>query len=120
MDNPKPVHHSINYIEFPMIDAEATKAFYAKVFSWAFQDWGPTYVSFSGAGIDGGFNGEDKAKPATGTGVLVVLYSSDLDATLKAVEAAGGKIHKPTYEFPGGKRFHFIDPNGSELAVWSE
>ncbi len=112
-------HNSINYIEFPMIKTAETKAFYSGVFGWAFTDWGPNYVSFSGAGIDGGFNGLDDAqilKP----GILVVLYADDLAQKLKEVSDAGGRIEKPIYDFPGGKRFHFLDPNGNELAVWSE
>ncbi len=119
MSEPERQHHSINYIELPLQEYEATKQFYNGVFGWEFQEWGPDYLSFSGAGIDGGFNGE--AQPSESEyGVLVVLYSNDLAASVKAVEKAGGAIAKPIYEFPGGRRFHFVDPNGSELAVWSE
>ena len=110
---------TINYIEFPMVDVDATKAFYGSVFGWAFQDWGPTYISFSGAGIDGGFNGQDDAAVRE-PGVLVVLYGNDLEALQSAVEAAGAEVNRPIYPFPGGRRFHFRDPNGNELAIWSE
>jgi predicted enzyme related to lactoylglutathione lyase len=110
-------HHSINYIELPLEDVEATKAFYGKVFGWTFHDYGPDYQSFSGAAVDGGFNREAAAAPG---GVLVILYSNDLEATFKAVREAGAKILKEPYNFPGGRRFHFIDPNGAELAVWTE
>lgn len=120
MTAPSPQHNTINYIELPMSDAGATKAFYAKVFGWGFVDYGPDYVAITGAGIDGGFNGVDGVKSTTGAGALVVLFSTDLEATLKAVEAAGGRILKPIFDFPGGKRFHFTDPNGNELAVWAE
>jgi len=112
-------NNSINYIEFPLIKNAETKQFYALVFGWEFTDWGPNYVSFSGAGVDGGFNGEDNPH-ASAPGVLVVLYADDLPQKLKEVEKAGGEIVKPIYQFPGGKRFHFLDPNGVELAVWSE
>jgi len=110
---------TINYIEFPLTDATATKQFYQSVFGWEFQDWGPDYLSFSGAGIDGGFNGEDKA-PVQKPGVLVVLFSEDLDAVRAAVIAAGASILRDIYSFPGGQRFHFADPNGNELAIWAE
>ena len=110
--------NSINYIEFPLVKNTETKKFYHQVFGWEFTDWGPNYISFSGANIDGGFNGEDAEVSASG--VLVVLYASDLDQKLADVKKAGGKISKPIFEFPGGKRFHFRDPNGNELAVWSE
>ncbi|MDA0664142.1 MAG: VOC family protein [Proteobacteria bacterium] len=112
-------NNSINYIEFPMTDNAGTRAFYGQAFGWEFTDWGPGYISFTGAGIEGGFNGLGEAAVAP-PGVLVVLYADDLAATLAAVEAAGGKIVKPIYDFPGGRRFHFLDPNGTELAVWSE
>lgn len=109
----------INYIELPLDKVAETKAFYGKAFGWEFTDWGPDYLSFSGAGIDGGFNGEASASDP-GVGVLVILYADDLAGTLETVKEAGGEITKPIYSFPGGRRFHFLDPNGNELAVWSE
>lgn len=112
-------HKTINYIEFPLKDAAATKQFYASVFGWNFQEWGPNYLSFSGAGIDGGFNGEDKT-PVQKPGVLVILFSDDLEASLSEVKDAGAFIIRDIYSFPGGRRFHFADPNGNELAIWAE
>ena len=113
-----PQHHSINYIELPFTDLEATKAFYGRVFGWTFHDYGPDYQSFTGAAVDGGFTRDAKAS-APGNGVLVVLYSRDLEATLSAVRDAGATISKEPFGFPGGRRFHFIDPNGNDLAVWT-
>ena len=115
-------HHKINYIEFSSTDTAKTKAFYSAVFGWSFQDWGPDYVGFSSdsGGIDGGFAKAEASKGATESGPLVVLYSSDLKATEEAVLAAGGSIVVPTFEFPGGRRFHFSDGAGNVLAVWSE
>ena len=112
-------HHSINYIELPTSDIESTKKFYHDIFGWTFTDWGDEYASFEGAGIDGGFRADGKviSQPP---GVLVVLYSNDLEATEKAIVDAGGKIVVPAFEFPGGRRFQFTDPAGNELAVWSE
>ncbi|MBT5471228.1 MAG: VOC family protein [Nitrospina sp.] len=112
-------NNSINYIELPLAKIAETKVFYHQVFGWEFTDWGPDYISFSGANIDGGFNGLGDAQISS-PGVLIVLYAANLDKKLDEVTQAGGKIIKPTYEFPGGKRFHFLDPNGNELAVWSE
>jgi predicted enzyme related to lactoylglutathione lyase len=109
-------NHKINYIEFVSTDIARTKKFYSTVFGWGFEDWGPEYVSFSGAGVDGGFRaGEGHAE-----GPLVILYATDLAATERAVIAAGGRITVPTFEFPGGRRFHFADGAGNVLAVWSE
>jgi len=113
------INNSINYIEFPMTRKDETKAFYSQVFRWEFTDWGEDYISFSGASVDGGFDataGVSVNKP----GVLVVLYAKDLNKKLEEIKIAGGEIVKPIYEFPGGKRFHFRDPNGNELAVWSQ
>lgn len=111
-------NHKINYVEFVTADIARSKHFYSTVFGWSFEDWGPEYISFSAtkAGIDGGFRLGD---PATG-GPLVVLYATDLAATQQAITAAGGTITVPTFDFPGGRRFHFADGAGNELAVWSE
>lgn len=115
-------HHAINYVEFTTTDIERSKNFYATVFGWKFQDWGPEYIGFdrASAGIDGGFR-KGNAGEAYGTAVpLIVLYSRDLKATEAAILAAGGSIVVPTFEFPGGRRFHFSDGAGNVLAVWSE
>ena len=106
----------VDYVEFPGGDLGATKAFYAAAFGWAFTDYGPTYVAFD-EGLDGGFHTDEAdavSKP------LVILYAQDLEAMAAKVSAAGGAITKAIFEFPGGRRFHFTDPAGNELAVWSE
>lgn len=113
------IHHQINYIELPVTDVKATKKFYTHVFGWTYKKWSPLYFSFYGAGVSGGFNGEMNIAPPD-SGALIILYSENLAITLDAVKGAGGRISKPVFAFPGGKRFHFIDPNGTELAVWSE
>lgn len=108
----------IDYIELQAGHGrlDTVKAFYARAFSWSFTDYGPGYSAFS-EGLDGGFDGN----PAEGQPKsLPVLYSSDLEATLNAVVEAGGTIVRPIFAFPGGRRFHFADPAGNELAVWSE
>ncbi|MGB3631540.1 MAG: VOC family protein [Terracidiphilus sp.] len=115
-------HHKINYIEFAATDVARAKQFYSAAFGWSFQDWGPEYISFAaaGAGIDGGFR-KSKPEEANGSAApLIVLYSADLKATEAAIVAAGGTIVVPTFDFPGGKRFHFYDGVGNVLAVWSE
>jgi uncharacterized protein len=111
-------NHKINYVEFVSNDIERSKQFYSAAFGWSFEDWGPDYISFNGAGsgIDGGFR---KGDAKTGS-PLVVLYATDLAATEQAILMAGGIITVPTFEFPGGHRFHFNDGAGNELAVWSE
>lgn len=113
------IRNTINYIEFPLKDGEATKDFYNAVFGWEFTDWGPDYISFTGAAVEGGFNGEAGIK-AHSPGILVVLYTDKITEKLDDIVQAGGEIIKPVYDFPGGRRFHFCDPNGNELAVWSE
>lgn len=113
-------HKKINYLEFPAKDIEATKTFYMGVFAWSFVDYGPDYVAFSDAGIEGGFAKSDLVATTASGSVLVVLYSEQLKQTQSDIKTAGGSIIKPTYSFPGGYRFHFTDPNGNEFAVWSE
>jgi predicted enzyme related to lactoylglutathione lyase len=113
----------MDYIEFPASGIEATKRFYNQVFGWEFTDYGPNYTSFSDGRLGGGFNGESQpagADSAKTRGVLVVIYATSLDEIYRKVKAAGGTIIRETFDFPGGKRFHFADPNGNELAVWSE
>lgn len=107
----------MDYIEFPATDITKTKAFYAQIFGWKFTDYGPDYTSFEDGRIAGGFA---KANQVAKGGPLVVIYASDLVAREAQVKAAGGKIVKEAFDFPGGRRFHFADPNGNELAVWSE
>lgn len=109
-------HHRINYIEFPGKNLEALKTFYGAVFGWTFTDYGPDYTAFSDGALDGGFTTE--ASP--GKGALVILYSEKLEDSLDSVQKQGGTIVKNIFEFPGGRRFHFTDPDGNELAVWSK
>ena len=107
----------IDYIEMPGGDLPATKAFYSEAFGWGWIDYGPSYAAFDSAGLDGGFQADPDERPAA---PLVVLFTTDLDAMLQKVTAAGGAITKPIFSFPGGRRFHFRDPSGNELAVFSE
>jgi predicted enzyme related to lactoylglutathione lyase len=113
-------HNQINYIEMPARDLPATKKFFGDVFGWTFTDYGPDYCSFSNDGVDGGFFESDLIASTSTGSVLVVLYSSELEKTQAKVEASGGMIIRPIYSFPGGRRFHFTDPNGNEFSVWSE
>jgi predicted enzyme related to lactoylglutathione lyase len=113
-------HQKISYVEFPCRDLLATKKFFAEVFDWSFEDYGPEYTAFSNSGLEGGFfKSSQQATTDTGS-ALVVLYSSNLEATLADVQEAGGTISKSIFEFPGGRRFHFTEPSGNELAVWSD
>lgn len=113
-------HAKINYVELPAQDLEATKRFFTAAFGWSFQDYGPDYASFLDAGLDGGFYSADRAGTVAAGSALVVLYSADLEATLARVKEAGGAIVKDIFSFPGGRRFHFTEPSGNELAVWSD
>jgi predicted enzyme related to lactoylglutathione lyase len=116
MSQTKP-ENQMDYIEFPARNIAGTKQFYEAIFGWKFEDYGPDYTSFMDGRLSGGFTTD---RDATGHGVLVVLYASDLAAVQRKIETAGGKIVKPIFSFPGGRRFHFLDPNGNELAVWSD
>jgi len=114
------IDRRIDYIEFPAGDLEGVKAFYSTVFGWTFEDYGPDYCAFQGAGVDGGFYRAPLRSSASEGSALVVIYADDLEATLARVTAHGGTIVREIFSFPGGRRFHFADPNGNELAVWSE
>lgn len=109
-------HEQVQYLEFLSKDIVQAKAFYTKSFGWKFTDYGPDYTAFEGDYVDGGFT---TGEPVPGS-ILVILYSADIETTKRKVVAAGGAIVKDTFNFPGGKRFHFADLDGYELAVWSE
>lgn len=113
-----PRHHTVDFFEIPVLDMAGAKAFYGAAFGWTFKDWGDAYADVHGAGIDGGLR-LVTAPPVAGCGPLVILYSDDLAASEHAVTAAGATI-VARHEFPGGKRFHFVDPSGCELAVWTK
>jgi predicted enzyme related to lactoylglutathione lyase len=113
-------HDKINYVEFPAKNIPATKAFLQTVFGWTFKDYGPDYTAFANQGLNGGFYQSELSSTRDQGAALVVLYSKDLEATQRKVEQAGGVISTPIFSFPGGRRFHFIEPSGNELAVWSD
>ena len=110
-------NNHFSYIELQSTNIGETKKFYSAAFNWVFTDYGPDYASFSNSGVDGGFA---KVNSLTGSGTLLVLYHQDLGLIRKQIIDHGGKIVKDIFAFPGGKRFHFTDPSGNELAVWSE
>jgi uncharacterized protein len=114
-------HHTVDYIEIPVVDVAVAKEFYGSAFGWTFNDYGPDYAGIqdparSGAEI-GGLAKSDAARVG---GPLVLLFSDDLDASVEAVVAAGGNVVNGPYAFPGGRRFHFADPSGNELGVWAQ
>ena len=107
----------VDYVEFPSTSLEQTKAFYSAIFGWKFTDYGPEYASFNDGRLSGGFYA---ASEANAGGSLVVLYALRLEDVERSVLEHGGQIVRETFEFPGGRRFHFADPSGNELAVWSD
>lgn len=113
-------HHKINYVEIPSNNLVASKTFFSQVFNWSFKDYGPDYTAIENGGLDGGFFTAEQSANTTNGSALVVLYSDTLEHTQEAVLQAGGKINKAIFSFPGGRRFHFIEPGGSEFAVWTD
>ncbi len=113
-------HEKLNYVEFAACDLPATKTFFSRVFGWIFTDYGPDYTAFSDQGLDGGFYKSELKSNVEQGAALLVFYSTDLEKTLEKVIAAGGNISQAIFDFPGGRRFHFIEPSGNEFAVWSE
>jgi len=134
------LHEKINYLEFPAKDIEATKTFFTQVFGWSFVDYGPEYTAFSQhhdktltdaknnqkveetneKSIEGGFFQSDLCSSTKNGSALTVFYSNNLEQTQSKIEQAKGTIIEPIFTFPGGRRFHFSDPNGNEFAVWSD
>ncbi|MEO5805765.1 VOC family protein [Devosia sp.] len=106
----------IDYIEFPSPDRAATSRFFSAAFGWSMTSYGPDYDGLNGAGIDGGVDQSDQRVGAT----MAIVRTDDLDDAEARVIAAGGTITLPQFDFPGGRRFHFREPGGNELAVWVE
>lgn len=113
-------HEKINYVEFPARDIGVVKDFFATVFGWVFVDYGAEYTAFSNEGVDGGFFQSELSATSENGSALVVFYSKDLEQTQAKIRDAGGSVVKSIFSFPGGRRFHFSDPNGNEYAVWSD
>ncbi len=107
----------IDYVEFAVTDVEQAKRFYGAVFGWKLTDYGPDYTSFEDGRLAGGFRKEERVDRG---GPLVVIYATDLEGMEESVKAAGGSIVAEIFSFPGGRRFHFADPSGNVLAVWSD
>ncbi len=112
-------HDKINYVELPARDLDAVKRFFSAAFGWTFTDYGAEYTAFAGQGVDGGFFRAEMASQQQNGAALIVFYSDDIEATQVNIVDAGGAIIKPLFDFPGGRRFHFADPNGNEYAVWA-
>lgn len=116
--NPKkPPAVRIDYVEFAVTDIPKAKRFFESAFGWDFTDYGDNYSSFNDGRLAGGFY---KADESSSGGPLVVMYSDKLEEVEARVRSAGGAIVKEIFEFPGGRRFHFSDPVGNVLAVWSD
>ncbi len=112
--------NTIDYIEMPSRNLAETKRFFANLFGWSFEDYGPDYASFDDGRMTGGFFTSDKTAGVDSGGVLIVFYHPDLAAKAAEVKKLGGEITRDIFDFPGGRRFHFKEPGGGEFAVWSE
>lgn len=108
----------IDYVEIPVTDLKKTRDFFASLFGWSFQEWGDEYMSFNDGRLEGGFRRSEE--PAPPTGVLVIFFSENLERDVERVKELGASISQDIFAFPGGRRFHFVDPVGTEYAIWSE
>ena len=108
----------IDYVEIPVTDLRKAREFFSALFGWSFQEWGDDYMSFNDGRFDGGFCRSDEAAPSTG--ILVIFFSNDLERDFERVQELGATISQGIFDFPGGRRFHFVDPTGTEYAIWSE
>jgi predicted enzyme related to lactoylglutathione lyase len=112
--------NQINYIEIQARDLGLAKDFFGKLFGWKFEDYGSDYCAFSDGRLEGGFARADKAASMDTGSVLVIFYAEDLESSLARVTECGGSVVRDIFSFPGGRRFHFADPNGNEFAIWSD
>ena len=109
--------NQIDYVEIPVTDLNRAREFFSSMFGWSFEEWGDEYMSFNDGRLDGGFRLANE--PAPSSGVLLVFYSENLERDVDRVKALGATISQEIFAFPGGRRFHFIDPVGNEFAIWS-
>jgi len=107
--------YQIDYLEFPSSDGRKSRRFFEEAFGWSFIDYGPTYHAIEAAGIEAGIQAD--AAQATAA-PLAIVRTTDLEAAQRAVELAGGVVTRAAFDFPGGRRFHFREPGGNEMAVW--
>jgi predicted enzyme related to lactoylglutathione lyase len=107
----------VDYVEIPVTDLDKARTFFEALYGWKFQEWGPDYYSFSDGRLDGGFRRSDE--PAPSSGVLLVFYTDDLERDYGRVRELGATISQEPFEFPGGRRFHFVEPAGTEFAMWT-
>ena len=113
-------HEKINYVEFPAKDLKKAKTFFTAVFGWSFTDYGDEYTAFKNEGLDGGFFKSENVVSVNSGSALIVFYSNSLEKTQAKIESNDGIISQAIFDFPGGRRFHFTEPNGNEYAVWSD
>lgn len=115
-----PTDHKIDYLELPAGDFDSVQKFYEEAFGWVFTDHGPEYRAFTDEKLDGGFYKAQGRSETSSGAALIIIYAADLERTKQRVLASGGSLVRDIFSFPGGRRFHFSDPNGNELAVWSD
>jgi uncharacterized protein len=115
-----PTDMKIDYVELPAADIPAVRSFYEAAFDWKFMDYGPEYSSFEDGKMTGGFYKAEMRSRTENGAALIVIYASNLEQVHESVLSNGGEIIKDIFSFPGGRRFQFADPNGNELAVWSD
>ena len=107
----------VDYVEIPATDIDKTRAFFEQLYGWEFVEWGPDYYSFNDGRLDGGLRRSTEAAPASG--VLLVFYSQNIERDYERVKALGATISQEIFDFPGGRRFHFVEPAGTEFAIWT-
>ena len=116
----QPLQNSIDYIEMPSTDLAATRRFFAALWGWKFEDYGPDYVAFDDGRIAGGFFSAEEIWSSTAACPLVVFYTSELEMTRADIVRLGSEMTRDIFDFPGGRRFHFRAPGTGEFAVWSD
>jgi len=118
MDSHHPLR--IDYVEIAVSDVAEARKFYGEIFGWECKDFGPDYVEFFDGRLRGGLTKITDESSSPGVGPLVVLYAPDLETLAARIEDAGGEVTREIFDFPGGRRFHFVDPSGNLLGVWSD
>ena len=118
MEAPKP--NAVDYVEIPSKDVRKSKAFFEALVGWKFTEYGPDYFGFEDGRLSGGFYTADKVSSVAAGGALVIIYTEDLERSREEARKLGATITRDIFSFPGGRRFHFSEPGGSEFSFWTD
>ena len=117
---PEPRPNSVDYVEIPSRDVTRSRIFFTELLGLRFTEYGPDYVAFEDGRMGGGFYTSDQVSSVASGAALIIFYTEHLETLRERAIALGATITRDIFSFPGGRRFHFAEPGGSEFSIWSD